>query len=285
MTKLWLIARHEYWLNVRRPGFLFSTFAMPIILGIVMVIIANISIQSEEDTGRIGQSGYIDHSGVLAAGIAEPADFIRMTSEDEARAALEAGTIGAYFVVSPDYLQTGSIAVVSATDVPEALLDAFDEYLRANLGRAVDARLLERLRSPVDLEVHTLDNDRTITEDGVFGLFLAPVVFVLVFIFGTQATSAYLMSGVVEEKSNRLMEILTTSVTPFQLLFGKIVGLGLLGLTIVIVWVGGAAVVIALIGDASFMSGVSLPADLLVVGLIYFVLTYFLVSSLMAGIG
>jgi ABC-type Na+ efflux pump permease subunit len=52
MSKLWLIARREYWINVRRPGFLFSTFAMPIILGIIMVVVANISLQSEEDTGR-----------------------------------------------------------------------------------------------------------------------------------------------------------------------------------------------------------------------------------------
>ncbi|MGQ9907507.1 MAG: ABC transporter permease [Candidatus Flexifilum sp.] len=285
MAKLWLIARREYWINVRRPGFLFSTFAMPVILGIIMVVVANISLQSEEDTGRIGLIGYVDRAGVLAAGVAEPIGYFNLSDEDEARRLLEAGRIGAYFVISPDYLRTGSITVVSATAVPETVLEQFDAFLRANLDPAIDERVLERLRTPVDLEVHTLDNGRTIAEDGVFGLFLAPILFVLVFILGTQATSAYLMSGVVEEKSNRLMEILTTSVTPFQLLFGKILGLGLLGLTILVIWIGGAALVIALTGNVSFMSGVQLPPDLLLVGLIYFVLTYFLVSSLMAGIG
>jgi ABC-2 type transport system permease protein len=229
--------------------------------------------------------GYVDRAGVLAAGIAEPIGYFGLSDEDEARRLLEAGRIGAYFVISPDYLRTGSITVVSTTAVPETVLEQFDAFLRANLDPAIDERVLERLRTPVDLEVHTLDNGRTIAEDGVFGLFLAPILFVLVFILGTQATSAYLMSGVVEEKSNRLMEILTTSVTPFQLLFGKILGLGLLGLTILVIWIGGAALVIALTGNVSFMSGVQLPPDLLLVGLIYFVLTYFLVSSLMAGIG
>lgn len=285
MSKTWLIAKREFLLNIRRPGFLFGTFAMPILLGVVMVVIASFSIQSEEDTSRIGTSGYVDLAGVLDAGIDEPDDFIRMADVDEARAALEAGEIGAYFVVNPQYVQNGSISVVGATSVPDALLDTFDSYLLANLGSEVDPQLMERLRDPVAMNVRTLDNNRTITQDGVFGLFIAPILFVIIFIIGSQSTSSYLMSGIVEEKSNRLMEILTTSVTPFQLMFGKILGLGALGLTMLVIWVSGAAIAINLTGNASFMSGVSLPPDLLIIGLVYFVLTYFLLASVMAGIG
>jgi ABC-2 type transport system permease protein len=93
------------------------------------------------------------------------------------------------------------------------------------------------------------------------------------------------MSGVVEEKTSRIMEILVTSVTPFQLLFGKIIGLGLLGLTQLVIWMAAGFVTLALGRNTTFLTGITIPPDLLVVGVVYFLLGYFLLASAMAGIG
>jgi ABC-2 type transport system permease protein len=90
---------------------------------------------------------------------------------------------------------------------------------------------------------------------------------------------------VVEEKSNRIMEILVTTVTPFQLLIGKIVGLGAIGLLQLAIWIGAGLVVAGINRDAPLVQGLVIPPDLVVVALVYFVLSYFLQASLMAGIG
>jgi ABC-2 type transport system permease protein len=283
--KWWLIARHEFQVNIKKRSFLFGAFGVPLLLTVVLVIVFAIQIDAEENTERIGSVGYVDLAGVLSDGISVPENFQTYENEDTARAALEAGEIGAYFVVAVDYLETGNVAVTSRTAVPEALTDQFDEFLIANLGRDLEPEILGRLIDPIENTLYIVDSGRSIKEEGIIGLFIAPFIFIFVFLIGSQTTSGYLMSGVVEEKSNRIMEILVTTVTPFQLLFGKIVGLGALGLLQLVVWVGVAAVGLSLGQSIPFLSGVIIPLDFVIVGVIYFLLGYFLMASVMAGVG
>ena len=285
MHKSWLVAKREYLSNVKRKGFLFGAFGVPILIVAIMVIVAAIAVDSETNTERVGGVGYVDLSGILADPVDEPEDYQAYTSAEEAQAALEAGEIGAYFVVETNYMDTGSIQLISRTGTPEALVDQFDEFLVANVGRSIAPDLLERLKSPVTMSVLTLDSGRVVEESAIFALIFAPIIFVFVFLMATQITSGYLMSGVVEEKSNRIMEILVTSVTPFQLLFGKILGLGALGLTQLVIWIAGAMITLSLGQNLEFLAGVTIPLDLLVIGVIYFLLGYFFLASLMAGIG
>jgi ABC-2 type transport system permease protein len=100
-----------------------------------------------------------------------------------------------------------------------------------------------------------------------------------------QLSSTFLMSGVVEEKSNHIMEILVTSITPYELLTGKLLGLGALGLIQMLVWIVLAVIGIQFSDNLEFLSGIALPLDFLVIVLVFFVLTYFLYSSVLAGIG
>lgn len=101
----------------------------------------------------------------------------------------------------------------------------------------------------------------------------------------TQTTSGYLMHGVSEEKSNRIMEILITSVKPMELLLGKILGLGALGLTQLLVWLVAGMVLLNVAESADVVRGVTLPPDLIVLALAYFLVGYFLFASVMAGMG
>jgi ABC-2 type transport system permease protein len=144
---------------------------------------------------------------------------------------------------------------------------------------------VQRLQDPAHTVLRTLDNGRIVRDSGIAGLFIAPIIFVMVFILASQTTSGYLMSGVVEEKTNRIMEILVTSVTPLQLLSGKIVGLGLLGLTQLVIWLIGGYVALRLGQGTDLLSGVSFPPDMIIIGLVYFLLGYFFLASVMAGIG
>jgi ABC-2 type transport system permease protein len=285
MHKAWLVAKHEYLTNIKRKGFLFGAFGVPLLVVAIMVIVAAIAVDSETNTERVGAVGYVDQSGILADPVDQPETYRVYASADDAQSALNSGEIGAYFVVQPDYMNTGGVQLVSGTGVPEALLDEFDEFLVANVGRSISPDLLERLKDPVEMSVVSLDSGRVIEESAIFALIFAPIIFVFVFIMASQTTSGYLMSGVVEEKSSRIMEILVTSITPFQLLFGKILGLGALGLTQLIIWIGGAYITLSLGQNLEFLAGVTIPTDLLIIGIIYFLLGYFFLASLMAGIG
>lgn len=285
MNKLWLVAKREYLHNIRRRGFLFAAFGVPLLTIAAMAIVFMVVVENESDSSRVGNVGYVDYSGVVVEAINKPEAFVLYETEDEARAALDAGELGAYFVIAPDYMQNGLVTLYSATDMPDALNDSIDSFLLSNLSRGVDPEVAERIEAPVDMLVKTLNNGRIISENGAVGLVLAPIIFVMVFMLGSQTTSGYLMSGVVEEKTSRIMEILVTSVTPFQLLFGKILGLGALGLTQLVAWVAIGSLALRLGEGVDFLAGVTIPGDMLLVGLIYFVLGYFMLASLMAGIG
>jgi ABC-2 type transport system permease protein len=285
VSKTWLIAKHEYLTNVKRRSFLFGAFGIPIITIVLMTVVFGLIFNDEADIDRLGGIGYVDLSGVLADALAKPDNFTPYTTEAEARAALDAGQIGAYFTVGADYLRTGNVRIYSGGGIPEALHDDIDAYLRSNLSAGLDPEIAERLNDPVESSIKTLDNGRVIRDNAIIGLFLMPIIFVMVFLFASQTTSGYMMSGVVEEKSNRIMEILITSVTPFQLLFGKIIGLGLLGLTQLIIWMAAGYVSLTVAHATDALQGVTIPLDLVVVAVIYFLLGYFLLASAMAGIG
>lgn len=285
MNKAWLIARQEFITNVKKPSFLFSAFGIPVVIVVIMFVIVGILLETEENTERIGAVAYVDQSGVLADAVQVPENFAAYPSIEAARAALEQDEIGAYFVIPEDYVTTGIVDVVSSTNLPEALQDTFDGFLIANLGRDLDAGTIERLIEPVNSQILTLDTGRMIAPEAFFVVLFMPFIFVFVFMMGSQTTSTYLMSSVVEEKTNRLMEILITSVTPFQLLLGKILGLGALGLLQLTVWLVAGALVLTFGQSMAFLQGVSVPADMVILGLIFFTLNYFLFASLMAGIG
>jgi ABC-2 type transport system permease protein len=286
VNKIWLVAKREYLFNLRRRSFLFGAFGVPIFIFIVMFIAISVVANDAENVGSVGQVGYVDQAGILSEAIDQPEQFVPYSAEAAARQALDAGDIGAYFVVRENYMQTGAVQLYALTSIPEALHDLINDFLLANLSARLDTHLdATRILNPVDMTVRVLDSGRILTSDHIASLFLTPFIFVMVFMMALQTTSGYLMSGVVEEKANRLMEILITSITPLQMLVGKILGLGALGLTQILIWAAGGALLFLLGGNLPFLTGLRFPTDILLLSLVYFVLTYFFVASLMAGIG
>jgi ABC-2 type transport system permease protein len=288
MNKMWLVARREYLYNLRRRSFLFTAFVLPLLIVGVMILMISWVSSREEDETRIGQIGYVDHSGVLSEAVGRPDYFTPYDSEEAARQALEEGVVGAYFVLPEDYMTTGTVKLYSASSVPQALHSSIEDFLIANLGAHLDSNIpVQRIQAPVELIAHPLDRGVDLREDSSVGIFMMPVIFAIVFAMAVQLSGSYLVSGMIEEKSNRIMEILATSVTPTQLLAGKIIGLGALGLTQLAAWLG--MVVLSLqagrAGSIEWLSGISITPTLAIMAVIYFLLNYFLMASLLAGIG
>lgn len=286
MNKMWLVARHEYVSNVRRRSFLFAAFGVPLITILAMLIVFSVTIETEENVERIGTVGYVDQAGVLEDGLGKPDFFVPYADVEAASQDLDAQTIGAYFVLPPNYLPTGTIELYTRGGANMGLKNEIDNFLITNIGRDVaDPQVLERIKSPMNVSLFTLDNQRLMPETAVFTVILTPLIFVMIFMLASQTTSGYLMSGVVEEKTNRIIEMLVTTVTPFQLLAGKTIGLGALGLTQLGAW-GVIALVASQFSESSeVLRHIFIPLDMLVIALIYFFLGYFMLAGMMAGIG
>lgn len=286
MSKLWIVAQREYMHYLRKRSFLFAAFGVPIFVVVIMMVV--FSLADETNGGDPGSIiiGYVDHANVLVSTEGVPDYFVGYDTIEQARQALEDDTIGAYFVLPEQYLANGRVQVFGFDRIPEWVNGEIESFLFTNLSAQIHVDLpFERIEDPVEMTVYVQDSGRELTESAIPALFLIPIVFVMVFMMSSQVTSGFLMGGVSEEKTNRVMEILITSVTPMQLLGGKLIGLGLLGLTQFAVWVVSGMIALTLGQDTPFLSGVSVPTDLIVIALVYFVLGYFLLASVMAGVG
>lgn len=291
MSRILIVAQHEFMSILRKRSFLFAMIGVPLFSIAMMALVIFVQVNViEGGTTEINQMGYVDLSGVLSERIDEPENFIRYETEDAASAALEASEVDGYFVVPQLYIRTGQVSVYAQGTVSAEIEDSIEDYLTSNLVASVEAESQlppERLEVPVDMLVYLESSGREVTRSGFAGMLMLPLVFSMVFLFALQFSGTFLMSSVVEEKTNRLMEILITSITPMQLLAGKLLGLGVIGLLQIVVWVvvGMGIVFVGQQQQIEALAAISFPVDVMVVGLVFFLLTYFLYASVLAGVG
>lgn len=291
MSKTLEIIKYEFLTNLKRPSFLFGVFGVPIMMVVIFVIIGLAASGSEITFEQYGTIGYVDDSSaeVLAENVPAPDYpdlFQRFDQEETARAALDAGEIGGYLELPENYMQTGVINFYTYNDRPADLDTAIEQFVLANLTAGTDVPLpVDRLRDTGDLTVQDVDDERNIaSEDGVFFSLFLPVIFTFVLIMSSLTTGGFLMQGLVEERTSRVIEMLVTSVRPMQLLLGKMIGLGLLGLLQVVILLGAAVIILNFGGNLSFLEGVRISPNLIVLSIAYYILAYFLVAALMTAI-
>lgn len=288
LSKVWLIIRREYLYNLMRRSFLFTAFVLPLIIVGSMYLGFTVASPDEDDLDEYERFGYVDQSGVLAD-VPTEVDFERyqpFTDEAAARAAFDTRDIQGYFVVPADYLDSGRIVVYSEKSIPINLREEIDDFMLAGVAQAIPADLpLERLKSPLEKKIHILGEEGELDEEAAIARVLLPIVFTMLLVITVLTSSQFLMSGVVEEKENRISEVLLTSARPLELMVGKVVGLGGLALTQMLFTVlmgltfGLATGRLDILGEMNFQL-----TDVLV-ALVYFLLSFTLFASLMLGIG
>jgi ABC-2 type transport system permease protein len=164
-----------------------------------------------------------------------------------------------------------------------------EDFLLANLlSGEVSDEVLERAQTPLLLVSTRLDPEtgEIIPAESELAAFAMPYVFALLFMMSLFFTSGYLLQGVSEEKENRLIEILLSSVSARQLLSGKVIGLGAAGLMQIVVWLISAVALLAIASIfISLPEGLTIPIGLFIFGIIYFILGYLLFGILMATLG
>jgi ABC-2 type transport system permease protein len=292
MNKTALIARHEFLITVRRKAFVIFTLAFPV-LAILAMLASQVISGLEKPPAKIESIGYIDETGTFNSYTAQDKfELVRFASTAEANKALLDKDIKEYLVIPADYVNTGLIfrytldrELEPGGDVSAAIRD----FLLSNLLEGkTSATITERVKSPLNL-VNTLltESGEAAPNQGGFASFIIPYIFALLLLMSIFFSSGYLLQGLGEEKENRVMEILLSSISSKQLLAGKVIGLGTAGLAQIIVWLISAQFLVKFASNTwgNIIGNLQIPADFLILGTGYFILGYLLFAVLMAGLG
>jgi ABC-2 type transport system permease protein len=294
MNRTAVIFKDELFTTLKRKGFILTTLALPVLglLGIILfqLISGAAKPSSLTDVPRIG---YVDQVGIFNQYTQQGKNLlVAYSSSEQAKQDLVAGNIKEYFVIPDDYLNTGSVtrySMKTELEPPADILNASRDFLISNLLRDnVSFEVATRIKSPLVLSSVVLDKAGNIASgQGGFGAYAVSYIFSILLIMSIFTASGYLLQGLSEEKENRIMEILLSSVSTRQLITGKVLALGASGLIQIIVWLLTGYALISL-GSASiggYFTTLHFSSSVIFLSLIYFILGYFLFAILMAGVG
>ncbi len=302
MRHTFLIFRNELITTLSRVSFWVGALGIPLLgyaaLGVSVLLGGSQMPQLSRTLSNIVTShsaevrvGVVDEAGLLQSleDEATPYTFILYPDEEQARRALQAETIQAYAYIPADYLARGEARYVQAK-----LVLSESGTPRDYLEFALTAALLDDpQRARVFL--HPLDNRRMVSlaespavdvEQNPWSYFV-PYALGMVFYIVTLGTSTTMLNSMSREKGNRMLESLLTMAAPQEILMGKIVALGLIGLAQAFLWFGSAFSLTALGASIApaWLGDVHLPLALLGWSLVFFVLGYFFNASVMAVAG
>ena len=245
MNKIGLIIKREYLTRVRKRSFLILTFLGPILMAAIYIIPITLALNSSTDHLRVA---VVDESRWFESSFTsnESHTFIPMHGQpiDSIKEMVKTGVFDMALYVPPTQLNIPSNAVVySIRQVPMEVetyisnvmeKEIEDQKLMAN---GVDPEIVSAVKTDVNLSVMRMDENgnekETFTEvQYTLGIILAVLVYMFIILFGGQV-----MQGVSEEKTNRIIEVIISSVKPFQLMMGKIIGVSLVALTQFVLWI------------------------------------------------
>ncbi|MFN8589439.1 MAG: ABC transporter permease [Candidatus Eisenbacteria bacterium] len=312
-----VIARREYVTTVRRKAFVFSLLATPLLLFVSTFVSGKLA----SDDARAHQRqtrvvAVVDSSGVFGDAVrsfdytppaevpapgAKPAatasapktvPILMRTyaSQAEALDSLEAGNVNTALVIAPDFVATG-VARRYENDTRVFTSSGDDRPLRqwmqrGLLANASDSSHVERaIALSRSIDLYTPDKSGAfVLKDDTKEMtnFLLPFILAMIMGMAIITGGQYLLQGVSEEKETRILESLLCTVSPDDLMFGKLVGLGSAGLTLVAVWIAGG---LAVLSTSFAFIKLDLSPMLALIGLLYFVFGYLFYASLMTGIG
>jgi ABC-2 type transport system permease protein len=292
MNKTRLIFRHEFLHMIKRKGFIILTLIVPV-LALIGIGVFQLVSTDEPPLVETVTIGYVDEAfgfdQYTAQGYIE---LVRFDTPGAAKAALINGDVSEYFVIPADYLSTGVInryTLERQLETPPAITTAIKNFLTSNmLAGEVPPETVELIETPLALVTTRLtETGEVATEQGGYGNIIIPAIFALLLALSLQLSTIYMVQGLGDEKESRLIEVLLSSVSPRQLLTGKVLGLGAAGLVQVVVWLASLPLLLNLASSTigGFFGTIQLPANFLVLGIVYFILGYLLFAALSAGVG
>lgn len=323
-SKVRTIAGFELVSTIRRPAYLITTFGMPLFILLYAgfgLLMAGIMTKSETKKERI--YGVVDPAQILGltddteadanalpAGLEDAlgsrtgkrvknaashssATFRPFADQAAARSALDAGRITGYYMLPTDYMDSGGVSLMLPADADwkeRGARGALERLLRARLlDDVVDTRLATRIKTPIaGIAQQTVAEDGRAIERpkgaGVAAVVI-PIAFAMLLFIALAMSTGYLMQGTAAEKENKVVDVLLAAAAPNEILFGKLLGLGVVGLLQIGVWFG--MIILAAYWFASTIAsfGIVVPWHALAVAPPFFAAAYFFTGALILGTG
>ena len=269
MDKLRLIIAREYMSIVGRKSFIILTLLLPLLIfacGALPFLMESIN---NSGGSQAQQIAVIDETGKYAGALQSDNQYefvaIKGDSVTNAREFYDksGGSVSAVIVIPRDIESTAQVNIYSESTIAPALVMTVDNALTDTIQKArLAAAGIPNLQKIID-ETSINLNVRNVTwqQDGneqesstdaamMLGFVLAFVIYMYVIFCGSM-----IMNNVIEEKTNRIVEVVVSSCRPFHLMLGKIIGVGLAGLTQIAVWIILLAITGAVFGSVLGISG------------------------------
>lgn len=299
MKKIWIVLKAEFINTFTRRSFLLTLILVPLlpalILGGITLFSGGDGVAGIENIFQPAQDtqfseGLVDQAKIIIEmpDWLEEGRLVPFVSEEDARNAVMTGEITGYYVIQPNYLNDGSIRYVREEFNPMTALDTtgfIEDIIQFNLLGSDQARF-QTYQNPALVQRVNLAPDDVQRDDTSLLAFYIPYGMTMLFYVLIFSSASLMLNSIAKEKENRVMEILMSSIKPNQILTGKILGLGLVGLLQMIVWMGSALLMLRLGGSTlNIPPSLQLPTSILLWGIAFFILGYLLYATIMAGVG
>lgn len=247
MSKIGQVIEREYMSRVRKKSFIILTFLTPFLLLAMVAVPLLLSFVKDNDSKQIS---IIDNTGFYAKRIEgnKQYNFVVVNENPETykQKAIDDKNIYAYMVIDGNLVSdTGSVTLYSRKQVEMDLKDLVRQQLKDLVKQdKIESynipglkKIIEDANPDVNINTIKMEEDGSEKESSseiamAIGFICTFIIYIFIFVYG-----AMVMNGVIEEKTNRIVEIIVSSVKPFELMMGKIIGIALVGLTQVLMWV------------------------------------------------
>ncbi|HSN60752.1 MAG TPA: ABC transporter permease, partial [Ferruginibacter sp.] len=245
MNKTFLIIGREYFTRVKKKSFLITTILVPLVIVAFYAIIIAVSVKGSTEETKLA---VIDEAGLfsdstLSGSKALKLTFIKNETEQSFTGKYkEQGYDGFLYVPVFDINKQQKFVVHSQSSLSLGNNIAIEKYInkaienKRLIAKGIDPAVFKSISADAKVE-NTIDTEEG-SKKGSAGVAFAVsfacgiLIYMMMIIYGTQV-----MRGVMEEKTNRIAEVIVSSVKPFQLMLGKIIGIGAVGLTQFAIWI------------------------------------------------
>ena len=250
MHKIALIIRREYTTRVQKKSFIILTLLMPILMSALMILPTYFATMDDEKTRTVA---VYDGSAVLLGRLENSEftkfKFIPKEEYQKIKDKIQNSEYYALLIVSPNFMTTNTVQVISGSNIPYDLKSQIKDKIQSVIEKDKIAEVvrqtgihdlekrIDATRAHINIDTIKLGEGgearKSSTEIGmILGYVFGFMIYMFIFIYGSMV-----MQGVMEEKQSRIVEVIISSVKPFQLMMGKIVGIALVGLTQFAIWV------------------------------------------------
>ncbi|MDE6392778.1 MAG: ABC transporter permease [Muribaculaceae bacterium] len=241
-NSLGLVIGREYFERVKRKSFIISTILVPVLMIALMAAPALFMLlgKSEQKTVQV-----VDNTGALASRLSGndeitfvpaslPVDSLRADEGNEAILVIGSGAID-----DPTHgitlLSRGSVSMMTDAYITGQLRNAIEDARLESYNIPDIKKILADVQADVRMSTVRIDQEKDTETSSEFSYFLAlamdMMLYMFIIIYGQMV-----MTSIIEEKNNRVLEIVVSSVKPFQLMLGKITGVGLVAITQILIW-------------------------------------------------